>query len=574
MHRHGLLSYLHIGTLIFTVLLLLALGPLLARQYHLEEQRVLGQIQGRIVDHAYSLDEKLGNLVYQVDGMRRWAQLALALPDGLPPSPLLAGVRDRTDSAVFTLDRIPPPYRSEQIGNVYGLGSIETLDPMLRDELNMALWMFPLHQAALAASPELAWVYYDSIGVVYAISPWIHSDDMLPLTGAESLTGLLNYALELDFIQLGTPERNPRRLPYWTPLYMDPAGKGLMVTHGAPVYAGDRFRGIVAADLTLDFLTDYLDIPELDGHPLYAVTRAAGVHGGMLAAGESGRVISASGSELPPDDTTDLSAYLPPNVSVGQVFGAIGQFTRAGDHFLLNVPLTVAPWSLVHARPVAELRNAILRSLSPLLISVTLLLVILAGVYLLLRRQMRERERFERTLHAMAISDPLTGVFNQRHFRAVADVERERARRYQRPLSLLLLDLDHFKQINDRYGHATGDRVLKGFVAHCLRKLRAGDTLARIGGEEFAILLPETDVAGACQVAENLRREVETDPPLVDGQPLPVTVSIGVAALLPGDSIDSWVARADSAMYEAKHRGRNRVERIHPEPALAEPAAE
>ncbi|MGC9456319.1 MAG: diguanylate cyclase [Halothiobacillaceae bacterium] len=554
----GLLSYLRIGTLIFSVLLLLAMGPLLARQYHLEEQRLLDQIENRIVDRARSLDEKVGNLVYQVDSMRRWGEFALNLPGGLPPSPLLNGVQD-LPGGVFTLDRIPPAFQSAQIGNIYGLGSVETLDPLLREELNMALWMFPMHQAALEASPELAWVYYDSIGVIYAISPWIHSDRMLKQTGAETLAGLLAYALEMDFIQLGSPQRNPGRLPYWTPLYMDPAGKGLMVTHGAPVYTGDRFRGIVAADLTLDFLSNYLEIPELGGHPLLAITRAGGVHGGILAAGEAGLVISASGAELPPDETTHLADYLPEDLSRDQVFAADGLLMREGRHFVINVPLTVAPWSLVHVHPVSQIREAVLEALAPLFSSFVMLLFILLAMYLVLLRQTREHESFSQALQRMAVTDPLTEVFNRRHFISVAESERERARRHDRALSLLFLDVDHFKQVNDRHGHAVGDLVLKEFVVRCGRKLRAADTLARLGGEEFAILLPETDLDGATQVAEHLRQDLAAEPLRIDGQLMSVTASVGVAQLRPDESVDSWLGRADHAMYEAKRRGRNRV---------------
>ncbi|MFP4155236.1 MAG: diguanylate cyclase [Halothiobacillaceae bacterium] len=564
--RRGLFFYLRVATLVLGMLLLLAMALLLPRQYKLEEERLLAQIEGRIVDRAYSLNEKLANLSYQVDGMRRWAELALDLPGGLPPSPLLEGVQDLPDTGTFTLDRIPGGFEAEEIGNIYGLGSVDTLAPLLRDELNMALWMFPMHQAALEASPELAWAYYDSIGVIYAISPWIHSDRMLRQTGAETLAGLLSYALEMDFIQLGTPQRNPERLPYWTPLYMDPAGKGLMVTHGAPVYTGDRFRGIVAADLTLDFLTSYLEISELHGHPVLAITRTAGVDEGILAVGEAGLVISVSGGGLPPDEATELSSYLPGDLSPDKVFSAVEGFTRQDRHFVLNVPLTVAPWSLVHVCPVTEVRKAVLNELAPLIISFVLLLGVLAALYLLLWRQMHEHERFERTLRRLAVSDPLTGVYNQRHFRSVAEVERERARRHHHPLSLLFMDIDHFKQINDSHGHAAGDQVLKAFVLHCQRRLRSADTLARLGGEEFAVILPETDLAGAARAAEQLREELAAEPIPCDGQLLPVTVSIGVAAMLPDETVDGWVGRADQAMYEAKRQGRNRVEVSDPEP--------
>ena len=134
-------------------------------------------------------------------------------------------------------------------------------------------------------------------------------------------------------------------------------------------------------------------------------------------------------------------------------------------------------------------------------------------------------------------------------------------RRHGRPLSLIALDIDHFKGINDRHGHAIGDSVLKRFCEICRGALRDSDLLARLGGEEFGVILPETPLDGALVLAERLCQAVSRAPLLADGLHLCYTVSAGVTALACHDScIDESLRRADEALYHAKRMGRNRVE--------------
>ncbi|HMH19778.1 MAG TPA: GGDEF domain-containing protein [Burkholderiales bacterium] len=161
-----------------------------------------------------------------------------------------------------------------------------------------------------------------------------------------------------------------------------------------------------------------------------------------------------------------------------------------------------------------------------------------------------------RRLLEQAIVDPLTGVFNRRHMERYLSDAVERKRRNSAPASLMLIDVDRFKLINDRFGHAKGDSVLKGIVSLVGKRARKVDLLFRIGGEEFILLLPDTEEAAAAVVAEQLRASI-AGAPLVDGRQ--VTVSIGVSELQPGESPDSWMKHADDALYAAKKAGRNRV---------------
>jgi diguanylate cyclase (GGDEF)-like protein len=168
--------------------------------------------------------------------------------------------------------------------------------------------------------------------------------------------------------------------------------------------------------------------------------------------------------------------------------------------------------------------------------------------------------RHAQELQRLATTDGMTGIYNRRHFLALADLEWNRTSRYNRPLSFLIFDIDYFKSINDRYGHQAGDEVIVHLANLAGSCKRASDVLARIGGEEFALLLPETDLAQAEIMAERLRREIATHPIATASHPIATTVSIGIAARSHEISnVSQLMKAADQALYEAKRAGRNRV---------------
>jgi diguanylate cyclase (GGDEF)-like protein len=178
-----------------------------------------------------------------------------------------------------------------------------------------------------------------------------------------------------------------------------------------------------------------------------------------------------------------------------------------------------------------------------------------------------ENATLHETVERQAVTDELTGLANLRAFHTILEGEIERARRFQTPLALLMLDLDHFKEVNDRYGHQQGDEVLS-MVADILRDFsRDIDAPARYGGEELAVVLPQTDTDGAAQLAERIREAVaRLEVPQVNGEgSLRLQASFGVAAL-PESAVDreGLIAAADAALYRAKRAGRNRVERADP----------
>ena len=169
-------------------------------------------------------------------------------------------------------------------------------------------------------------------------------------------------------------------------------------------------------------------------------------------------------------------------------------------------------------------------------------------------------ERVSHELKIRADRDSLTNLFNRGAFMRQLDKEVSRAVRSGAPLSLLIIDLDHFKSINDRYGHAAGDLALFAFAEIVGRTIRIEDTPGRLGGEEFAVALPNTQRKAAVQIAERLRLNVSNAVIEFEDQPIQLSISVGVSTLTASDRVESLLCRADQALYRAKASGRNRVE--------------
>ena len=187
--------------------------------------------------------------------------------------------------------------------------------------------------------------------------------------------------------------------------------------------------------------------------------------------------------------------------------------------------------------------------------------MVFSYIQLTYERTELDLKQAEQRAQELARRDVLTNTWNRRHAEETAQREVTRARRGGQPLSLILLDIDHFKSINDCYGHLVGDEALKAVAAECQQTVRAEDVVARWGGEEFLILLPDTGLQGASELAERLRHALSLliiD--VADQQPPPrITASLGVVCLSPDESFEELVARADKALYLAKDAGRNRV---------------
>jgi diguanylate cyclase (GGDEF)-like protein len=186
-----------------------------------------------------------------------------------------------------------------------------------------------------------------------------------------------------------------------------------------------------------------------------------------------------------------------------------------------------------------------------LLMTFGLLLHLTLGLAIALRLMARLRQ--------LTRTDSLTGLPNRRAADEMIEQLREARQRLGEPAGLLVIDADHFKRVNDQHGHLVGDRALVHLAAVLRAGLRGADVVARVGGEELLVLLPQTERATALELAERLRARVEAQPLRSGSREVPLTVSIGVALLRAGESSETWQARADAAMYRAKQQGRNRV---------------
>ena len=213
----------------------------------------------------------------------------------------------------------------------------------------------------------------------------------------------------------------------------------------------------------------------------------------------------------------------------------------------------------------------------PLLLLTPKLLNVAAGLiilFVLFLHWMPAAARERDTLQRLATIDRMTGLSNRAQYLTVAEVELARSRRYDRPLSMLMLDIDHFKSINDRHGHDIGDKVIIEVARLCQAIARSTDIVARLGGEEFGIMLPETGEAEAIAFAERLRVTIADMSVALPGGRLSGTVSIGVATREGGGGVTEMMKRADLALYEAKHGGRNRVALFDLHAPQADPAAD
>ncbi|HSN16706.1 MAG TPA: GGDEF domain-containing protein [Gammaproteobacteria bacterium] len=254
---------------------------------------------------------------------------------------------------------------------------------------------------------------------------------------------------------------------------------------------------------------------------------------------------------------------------------------RRGEYLGLTA-LVVLGYGFVVLRDVYRHGSGVpipLEALQFVVLSATLIWLAFFGSYVGKLRETVSRRNSELAAalaknRRLAVHDDLTGTYNRRHIMQVLEQEQQRAQRAGRGFSLCLMDIDHFKLINDRHGHLGGDEVLRQFAILVLGEIRALDRVGRdggtaeenfgrFGGEEFLLVLPETGLEGAHVCMERIRRKVAATPFLLEGHPVSLTMSCGVTALRPGEELRSALARADQALYQAKGTGRDRVKSVN-----------
>ena len=229
---------------------------------------------------------------------------------------------------------------------------------------------------------------------------------------------------------------------------------------------------------------------------------------------------------------------------------------------ILKKSMTEEPYWLL----VSILSNDLIKRMSTsrtlITISAYLSLFLLSGfISYVFSRNAAQKQLAYQQLEEHAVTDPLTGVSNRRELMITGEREIQRSKRFERNLSVMMLDLDHFKRVNDSHGHKIGDQVLKHFSTICSSSIREQDLLARFGGEEFVVIMPETDLEGAMQLAERICANVRKRPYRHNSVDIPITVSIGISGILASDTrYEQILDRADHALYQAKTLGWDRYE--------------
>ena len=244
-----------------------------------------------------------------------------------------------------------------------------------------------------------------------------------------------------------------------------------------------------------------------------------------------------------------LIPYVPKTVGRGQYLVIAG--------VLLNIAAIVSRAIVLYAAEldsVTFIADAGVSQSIIFLSSFAHLILVTIGFVLMVKERADDKNR------RMAMTDPLTGCWNRLRIEECAQLEMERQRRYGAPVSILMIDIDFFKTVNDRYGHVTGDRLLREFSLMVRGCLRAADQFGRWGGEEFVVLLPSSDARAAAVIAERIRRVIAST---TFADELRVTASFGYAEYRSDESLVRWIGRADAALYLAKNAGRNRVEPRH-----------
>ncbi|CAG9213687.1 Cellulose synthesis regulatory protein [Paraburkholderia tropica] len=474
-----------------------------------------------------------------------------------------------------------PPVFGTNAATLVGLEGFHRDDADLPGDIALARALSPLVEISQHADAVQSTVAFISTNGVFVIAPEQHN---------WSVPDLLHRFSAMNYYRGQLPDRNPSRDVLWTPVYTGLQKGEAISTLSAPVYLNDRFRGAVVMDITQSRL---LSLQLATADPGEADNVAAPVEFGLL--NNNGSVVYFRNGMLAEERPHRFSLALL-QVARDSVDGWMrrgsGYVERRGD-YLLYQRIGQTHWLLMAATNDRELTLAAARRVfsSPLIAAWAVLVLLLVGTLFIVKNIFGNYVEASGRLEALARSDPLTGLANRRRFQDAFDEAVERAQRADDAnhathtnaantenddgaphengtLAVLMIDIDYFKRVNDRYGHAAGDVVLT-LLAQMLRaNLRSVDVPARLGGEEFAALLPGADLATASAVAERVRLAVELHAQHLAGpasaahpEAIPFTVSIGVA-VCPADGPTNYEAVlqvADRRLYVAKESGRNRV---------------
>ena len=535
------------------MLLMLIMG---ARDLYLLRERVLSIRQHELTLRALSLEEVFAAERSRLTFVRDFAQQQLSIHE--------SGEDPRSDPAIdqaFAARNEPVWQMDVPLGDspVVGVSpqTLESLAGFARRDADL--------RADLYAARQLSHV----LGLSYrgktpgGTVTFISSNGLYvtyPPLSADRAPALVRRFSGISYYRDVLPDHDPARDIRWAPVYTQFESTQLRTTLSIPIYLAERFRGVVAVDVELSRLQALIGAPEEMTGARFLMDR----RGAIIASNQPNARLSMHW----PDDVEAVWRDL----ALRDLFSAGSGVRHIDGHYLSF--LGVGPlgnWLLVDTFTDRDLWRAVLQRTSGPLLAIWLALpllmfVTLRVVTLLFCHYLAAGEK----LQQLAETDPLTGLANRRFFGEQFGRESARRRRENKPMSMLMLDIDFFKRVNDKWGHASGDHVLVAMARALRDDVRAADVPARLGGEEFAVLLPGATMAEAVATAERLRVAVEAiavepaadAPPAETGDGLiRFTVSVGVAEAGSDDcqTLDAMLATADRRLYAAKAAGRNQV---------------
>ena len=424
------------------------------------------------------------------------------------------------------------------LSNLTGFGGF-TSSKKVRHEMATSLALTTYFAIAKGLNKSFERVYYASKHNFSTSYPYLWSDQFM-----------WNAAmLEKPLWQYATPALNPEGKLFFTPLHKSSRKEKILVTIGHPFYDKNEFLGTVNLDIAVALESVFLGSKNLH-------------HGTYVIVSQDNEIIAASNLKGYNDDMIFRADQL---LSKEVLESAVtdNDHLSLGTQYVHVKAFEDIPWKLYYVKEKFDIYLNALYYVGMMFVVILLLF----RVKMLIKRLSASRNELEQ----QALTDPMTKLYNRRYLSEITEHLLGLMRRNRSHLTMVILDIDKFKNINDTYGHQVGDDVIIMLAQTLKKSTRSSDIVCRLGGEEFLILLPETAADGGYAMAETLRREVEKLAVILDdGTALRFTISLGVAEINRSDkNFDAAMTRADAALYEAKESGRNRVCKARPREGTA-----
>lgn len=435
--------------------------------------------------------------------------------------PLQDSIKDFPKINSYGLQGNEKLYGSFYNATLSGIGSLEDVDEQTSQEITAAL-MLDLSTPINARRHKFIWSYYTSRNNFLLLSPNVGINTFY------ITESIYNKA----FWKIALPENNPNRETVISDTYYDAAGQGQLISISTPIYYGSEFKGAVSLDISITYLADVLEST-------------------ISSLGDNLQLISTDGAIIANDID---SKYKIAPIQLGDQQPSPYQFVTSGEDLILLSNIIHNKFYVAYRLPHYELTLLTLKSsISHIIISI----LVFSIFYLIIRLIVM----LGKTKKLSQI-DGLSQIYNRQTLEELSQRELNSAKRRQSQISVIMLDIDYFKKLNDTYGHKAGDNGIKHIAKLISNSTRKNDVFGRYGGEEFLITLPDADINSAIATAEKLRLMVEQS--LFD-QGLTLTISLGCAEYNPvlDDDIElhELYSHADKALYQAKNNGRNRVEK-------------